>query len=119
MSDATQHTGPAAREAAATRARDYYAALRPSADGRLHIVAPEAGPHIYPMLTSAVVPRPIAWVSSIGADGVLNLAPHSFFTVASVVPPVVCFTSVGRKDSQRDRRGRLAAAADRLRDDQG
>ncbi len=53
----------------------------------------------YGLLTSVIVPRPIAWVSSVSADGVDNLAPHSFFTVACVDPPVVQFTSVGRKDS--------------------
>jgi flavin reductase (DIM6/NTAB) family NADH-FMN oxidoreductase RutF len=53
----------------------------------------------YAALNSVVVPRPIAWVSSRSADGVLNLAPHSFFTVACVEPPMVQFTSVGRKDS--------------------
>ena len=53
----------------------------------------------YALLNSVVVPRPIAWVSSQSADGVLNLAPHSFFTVSCVQPPMVQFTSVGRKDS--------------------
>ena len=53
----------------------------------------------YRVLNSVVVPRPIAWVCSRSADGVLNLAPHSFYTVACVDPPVVQFTSVGRKDS--------------------
>ena len=53
----------------------------------------------YPLLNSSVVPRPIAWVSTRSADGVDNLAPHSFFTVASADPPVVCFTSVGAKDT--------------------
>ncbi|MEV6267710.1 flavin reductase family protein [Kribbella sp. NPDC051936] len=53
----------------------------------------------YALLNSVVVPRPIAWVSSLSAGGVLNLAPHSFFTVSSVQPPMVQFTSVGRKDS--------------------
>jgi flavin reductase (DIM6/NTAB) family NADH-FMN oxidoreductase RutF len=53
----------------------------------------------YRLLNSVVVPRPIAWVSTISDDGVDNLAPHSFFTVACVDPPVVQFTSVGRKDS--------------------
>ena len=57
---------------------------------------------IYRLLTATVVPRPIAWVSSIGADGTTNLAPHSFFTIACVSPPVVQFTSVGRKDSLRN-----------------
>ena len=52
----------------------------------------------YRLLTATVVPRPIAWVASRSASGVDNLAPHSFFTVASHEPPTICFTSVGRKD---------------------
>ena len=56
----------------------------------------------YRVLNSVVVPRPIAWVCSRSADGVVNLAPHSFYTVACVDPPVVQFTSVGRKDSLRN-----------------
>jgi flavin reductase (DIM6/NTAB) family NADH-FMN oxidoreductase RutF len=60
------------------------------------------GRKIYPLLTSVVVPRPIAWVSTRSADGVDNLAPHSFFTVAGVNPGVVQFTSVGAKDSLRN-----------------
>ncbi|GAA3669831.1 flavin reductase family protein [Arthrobacter ginkgonis] len=56
----------------------------------------------YRLLTAVVVPRPIAWVSSTSAEGVDNLAPHSFFTVASVNPPIVQFTSVGEKDSLRN-----------------
>lgn len=60
-----------------------------------------SGP-FYGFLTSVIVPRPIAWVSTTSADGIDNLAPHSFFTVASTDPPVVQFTSVGRKDSLRN-----------------
>ncbi len=56
----------------------------------------------YKLLTSVVVPRPIAWVSTRSAEGVDNLAPHSFFTVACVTPPMVQFTSVGVKDSLRN-----------------
>jgi len=56
----------------------------------------------YRLLTAVVVPRPIAWVSSTTSDGTDNLAPHSFFTVSSVAPPVVQFSSVGRKDSLRN-----------------
>lgn len=48
------------------------------------------------------MPRPIAWVSTRSGGGVDNLAPHSFYTVACVDPPVVQFTSVGRKDSLRN-----------------
>ncbi|MEX0621096.1 MAG: flavin reductase family protein [Solirubrobacterales bacterium] len=53
-------------------------------------------------LKSIVVPRPIAWVSTVSADGVENLAPHSFFTVASQLPPIIQFTSIGRNDSLRN-----------------
>ncbi|MFS3128605.1 flavin reductase family protein [Nocardioides sp. Bht2] len=56
----------------------------------------------YPLLTASVVPRPIAWVTSRSADGVGNLAPHSFYTVACANPPIVQFTSVGAKDTLRN-----------------
>ncbi len=62
------------------------------------------GADLYPLLNSVVVPRPIAWVSTRSPAGVDNLAPHSFFTVSSVTPPVVQFTSVGHKDSLRNAR---------------
>ena len=62
----------------------------------------ELGSGVYPLLNSVVVPRPIAWVSTRSAEGVDNLAPHSFFTISSVRPPVVQFTSVGGKDSLRN-----------------
>ncbi len=60
------------------------------------------GAAVYPLLNSVVVPRPIAWVSTRSPRGVDNLAPHSFFTISSVTPPVVQFTSVGAKDSMRN-----------------
>jgi flavin reductase (DIM6/NTAB) family NADH-FMN oxidoreductase RutF len=47
---------------------------------------------IYKILTSSVLPRPIAWVSTIDKAGCINLAPFSFFTVASINPPVLCFS---------------------------
>lgn len=58
--------------------------------------------HSYDLLTSIVVPRPIAWITTVGADGVGNLAPHSFFNVACQKPPMVSFSSVGRKDTLRN-----------------
>jgi len=57
---------------------------------------------MYQVLTASVVPRPIAWVSTLSEDGVANLAPYSFFSVSSTNPPVVQFTSVTRKDSLRN-----------------
>ena len=56
----------------------------------------------YRLLTGLVVPRPIAWVSTVDAEGHGNLAPHSFYTVASGRPPVVLFSSLGRKDTVRN-----------------
>lgn len=58
---------------------------------------PDVNP--YQLLTALVVPRPIAWVSTQSVDGVGNLAPHSFFTVACKQPPIVAFSSVGKKDT--------------------
>jgi len=47
------------------------------------------------------VPRPIAFVSTVGADGVFNVAPFSLFTVLSAKPPMICF-GIGRKrDGQK------------------
>jgi flavin reductase (DIM6/NTAB) family NADH-FMN oxidoreductase RutF len=64
-----------------------------------HEISGDGLAQLYPVLNSIVIPRPIAWVSTRSAAGVDNLAPHSFFTVSSVTPPIVQFTSVGRKDS--------------------
>jgi len=44
-------------------------------------------------------PRPIGWISSHSADGVLNLAPYSFFNAFNYVPPIIGFSSQGRKDT--------------------
>jgi len=46
-----------------------------------------------------VVPRPIGWFTSISAKGEINLAPYSFFNAVSEDPPMVMFSSGGRKDS--------------------
>jgi flavin reductase (DIM6/NTAB) family NADH-FMN oxidoreductase RutF len=56
----------------------------------------------YALLTALVVPRPIAWISTLSVDGIGNLAPHSFFSVASANPPIVSWTSVGHKDTLRN-----------------
>ena len=51
---------------------------------------------MHDVMTAMIMPRPIAWVSTVDAKGVYNIAPFSFFSCASVMPPVVCF-SIGRK----------------------
>ncbi|ODR94824.1 flavin reductase [Methyloceanibacter superfactus] len=49
-----------------------------------------------------VTPRPIGWISTLGKNGVVNLAPYSFFNAVSTDPHFVMFSSGGRKDSQRN-----------------
>lgn len=56
---------------------------------------------VYKLLSGSVVPRPIAWVSTISESGILNLAPFSFFTVASRNPPMLCI-SVGPGVGERE-----------------
>ncbi len=51
----------------------------------------------YKLFTSTIVPRPIAWVSTVDAEGVRNLAPFSFFTGVSSEPPVLCFCATNRE----------------------
>lgn len=53
-----------------------------------------SGRDLYPTLVGAVLPRPIAWVSTRSGQGVVNLAPYSFFTVASVSPPVLAIAHI-------------------------
>jgi flavin reductase (DIM6/NTAB) family NADH-FMN oxidoreductase RutF len=56
-------------------------------------VAPSELAHreLYDILISAVVPRPIAWVSSLSASGQPNLAPFSFFNAVCAKPPLLAF----------------------------
>lgn len=49
------------------------------------------------LLTGLVAPRPIGWISTVGEDGVLNLAPYSFFNVVSSSPATLMFSG-GRRD---------------------
>jgi len=49
-----------------------------------------------------VSPRPIGWISTLGENNVVNLAPYSFFNAVSTDPHFVMFSSGGRKDSQRN-----------------
>jgi flavin reductase (DIM6/NTAB) family NADH-FMN oxidoreductase RutF len=53
----------------------------------------------YFLLTGAVVPRPIAWVSTVDEHDNRNLAPYSYFNACSATPPIVHFTSTAPKHS--------------------
>lgn len=54
--------------------------------------------NIYKLLIGSIVPRPIAFVSTLSADGTRNLAPFSFFTAVSANPPVICFSPMIKGD---------------------
>ena len=49
-----------------------------------------------------VAPRPIGWISTLDPNGVVNLAPYSFYNALCDMPPIVGFSSTGRKDSIRN-----------------
>jgi flavin reductase (DIM6/NTAB) family NADH-FMN oxidoreductase RutF len=51
------------------------------------------------LLSSLVVPRPIAMISTVGADGVVNVAPFSYFMPVTGRPPLVAVTIGGRRES--------------------
>lgn len=53
------------------------------------------------LLVSAVLPRPIAFVSTIGKDGVYNLAPFSYFSVLSTKPAVVGIGIDRKRDGRK------------------
>ncbi|SFT81128.1 NADH-FMN oxidoreductase RutF, flavin reductase (DIM6/NTAB) family [Pseudoalteromonas sp. DSM 26666] len=54
---------------------------------------------VYSYLVGGISPRPIAWVSTLNEEGVANIAPYSFFTVASCNPPVLSVTQVNPRDN--------------------
>jgi flavin reductase (DIM6/NTAB) family NADH-FMN oxidoreductase RutF len=71
--------------------------------GPHHFYEPRQGhglPH--DPFNAIVGPRPIGWISSRSAAGVLNLAPYSFFNAFNYTPPIVGFASIGAKDSLRN-----------------
>eukprot|EP00878_Enallax_costatus_P025705 GHUV01027528.1.p1 GENE.GHUV01027528.1~~GHUV01027528.1.p1 ORF type:complete len:209 (+),score=40.50 GHUV01027528.1:316-942(+) len=73
-----------------------------------HVIDPATVPEaeIYPLVISAIVPRPIGFAATMAADGSVNLAPFSYFNVLSHNPVIVAFgvsrsalRSGGKKDS--------------------
>ena len=52
----------------------------------------------YALLASLVTPRPIAWVTTLSPDGVVNAAPFSFFNVLGANPPILGFCPGDRSD---------------------
>jgi flavin reductase (DIM6/NTAB) family NADH-FMN oxidoreductase RutF len=68
---------------------------------------------IYRLIKSCVTPRPIAWVTSIDAQGHVNLAPFSFFNAFGADPPVVVFSPLRKSDgSKKDTLANVEATGD-------
>jgi flavin reductase (DIM6/NTAB) family NADH-FMN oxidoreductase RutF len=69
----------------------------------IHFYQPSEGHGLaHDPFNALVAPRPIGWISSRSRDGVLNLAPYSFFNAFNYKPPLVGFASIGYKDSVRN-----------------
>jgi flavin reductase (DIM6/NTAB) family NADH-FMN oxidoreductase RutF len=69
---------------------------------------------IYKLMIGLIVPRPIAFVSTLDAQGVRNLAPFSYFTGCSTNPPVVCFCAAVRSGPRphKDTLGNIEATGE-------
>ena len=58
-------------------------------------------PERYGLMISLIQPRPIAWVSTVGKNGGLNLAPFSFFTGITAKPMTICFCPVRNREGKK------------------
>jgi flavin reductase (DIM6/NTAB) family NADH-FMN oxidoreductase RutF len=56
---------------------------------------------LYRHLISCIMPRPIAWVSTISPRGIPNLAPFSFFNGIGANPPTILFCPVNHRDGSK------------------
>ena len=61
---------------------------------------------LYRLMTSVIVPRPIGWVSTLSEDGVLNLAPFSYFQGVASKPPLLSLC-IGRRGRERRKKDTL------------
>ena len=69
----------------------------------MHFYQPSQGHRLpHDPFNAIVGPRPIGWISSQSSDGLLNLAPYSFFNAFNYTPPLIGFSSIGYKDTVRN-----------------
>jgi flavin reductase (DIM6/NTAB) family NADH-FMN oxidoreductase RutF len=71
-----------------------------------------SGLEAHRLLISLIVPRPIAWVTSISPDGVVNAAPYSFFSGVSSKPPVISISAGYGKSGEKDTPRNIAATGE-------
>jgi len=67
---------------------------------------------VYKLLIGLIVPRPIAWVTSLSLDGLVNLAPFSAFTYLSTQPPLIGIGVMRRGGELKDTARNIAARGD-------
>ena len=67
-------------------------------------------PFTHNIYTALVVPRPIGWISTVNTDGIVNLAPFSFFNAVSGNPPCVIYCPNGWKSGTREAKDSLVNA---------
>jgi flavin reductase (DIM6/NTAB) family NADH-FMN oxidoreductase RutF len=71
--------------------------------GDTHFYEPKDGHRLpHDPFKAIVAPRPIGWISTVDVEGRPNLAPYSYFNAFCDTPPIVGFSSSGRKNSQRN-----------------
>lgn len=57
---------------------------------------------IYKLLTGAIIPRPIGWISTVDENGINNLAPFSYFNAVGEDPPHIMFSTVRTGNKNKD-----------------
>ncbi len=75
-----------------------YTPRRPHVEINLNALADRQA---HDLIASSIIPRPIAWVTSINAAGAINIAPYSFFTGIQWYPPVLAFSVVNRANGSK------------------
>jgi len=69
-------------------------------------------PSRYKILAATVTPRPIAWVTTLSEDGVVNAAPYSFFNAMGHEPPTIAIGLLGREGRFKDTAANILATAE-------
>ena len=67
---------------------------------------------VHALINGLVAPRPIAWVSSVAADGTRNLAPFSFFNAFSTSPPTIAIGPGSRQGVPKDTQANIRASGE-------
>jgi flavin reductase (DIM6/NTAB) family NADH-FMN oxidoreductase RutF len=78
------------------------------------VIAPEelAPREAYALMNSLIIPRPIAWVTSLGPDGVVNVAPFSYFNGVTSRPPIVAVSIAQGRSGPKDTARNVAATGE-------